>query len=177
MREVIYMAGDIFTEGGRDFLFKCEQEMSKGLQMRGLENMYKIYNPANNLNINNKEVFTSNENILLADQAQLDKAVAVFACMDTIDTGVAFEIGYAWAESKAIYQLYTDTRLLGNTSIAKLNAIAADVHQNNFLYMNQMVTGSSYIVRTGEQLSQKRVFTSIADIVNTIGADLARGVI
>lgn len=174
MKEVIYMAGDIFTEGGRDFLLKCVGEMQKGLNMRGLENMYQIYNPAANASINDKEVFTSNEDILLADQHYLDRATVVFACMDTIDTGVAFEIGYAWAESKAIYQLYTDTRLLGNTSLAKLNAIAADVHQNNFLYMNQMVTGSSYMSRTGDRFLQKRVFTSIPDIVNAIGSDLAR---
>ena len=80
----IYLGCDLFTEGQRWQALEIQ---------KALENEFsdiEIYNPAQNLEINDKDAgFTSNYDILLADYERLKNADILVGLMDTQDLGLA----------------------------------------------------------------------------------------
>lgn len=174
-KNVIYITGDIFTQAGQDFLNTIQTNLKLFLYTEGLSEDYIVYNPASNSDINNKHQFSSNESILMGKQAYLDRSVAIIAAMDVDDTGTAFELGYAWANNIPIYQIYTDIRLLGNDNEGKIEALRNDAHQNNFLYKNQLVTGSSYADKNGNDIEQPRIFGTAHATSEAVVGDLVEG--
>lgn len=143
----IYLGCDLFTEGQRWQALKVEEELD---QLFG--NQVNIYNPANNLTINDKSAgFASGSQILMADYKRLDEADILIALMDTKDLGLAAEMGMAWVQGKPIFQLHTDIRLGGNDKQDKIEALQKDIFQNDFLYINKLVTGLSYVNNKGEE--------------------------
>lgn len=143
----IYLGCDLFTEGQRWQALKVEEELD---QLFG--NQVNIYNPANNLAINDKSAgFASGSQILMADYNRLEESDLLIALMDTQDLGLAAEMGMAWVQGKPIFQLHTDIRLGGNDKQDKLDALQVDIFQNDFLYINKLVTGLSYVNNKGEE--------------------------
>lgn len=143
----LYLGCDLFTEGQRWQALKIEEALK---QRYG--NRVSIYNPANNLDINDKEAgFASGKQILLADYERLKESDALIALMDTQDLGLASEMGIAWEQGKPIFQLYTDIRLGGADKQDKIEAMQQDIFQNDFQYINKLVTGLSYVNVNNEE--------------------------
>lgn len=143
----IYLGCDLFTEGQRWQAKRVEDALT---EIYG--NEINIYNPASNLEINDKSAgFASGSQILMADYKRLEEADILIALMDTKDLGLAAEMGMAWVQGKPIFQLHTDIRLGGNDKQDKIEALQADIFQNDFLYINKLVTGLSYVNNKGEE--------------------------
>ena len=160
----IYLGCDLFTEGQRLQATWVQNELEKRLGKR-----VNIYNPANNLEINNKEAgFASGADILMADYARLKESTILIALMDTYDIGLAAEMGIAFERGIAIFQLYTDIRLGGNDKQDKYEAMQKDIFQNDFLYINKLVTGLSYIDNSGRKFLEARIFQSKEKLVDAL---------
>ena len=87
----------------------------------------------------------------MADYNRLEESDLLIALMDTQDLGLAAEMGMAWVQGKPIFQLHTDIRLGGNDKQDKIDALQEDIFQNDFLYINKLVTGLSYVNNKGEE--------------------------
>lgn len=143
----IYLGCDLFTEGQRWQALNIEEALNKEFG-----NQINLYNPANNLDINDKSAgFASGSQILMADYQRLKESDILIALMDTNDLGLAAEMGMAWVQGKPIFQLHTDIRLGGNDKQDKLDELQKDIFQNDFLYINKLVTGLSYVNNKGEE--------------------------
>lgn len=106
------------------FIYRRSKIASKKVQ-DALEEEFKekidLYNPADNLTINDKAAgFASGSDILLADYNRLKESDLLIALMDTEDLGLAGEMGIAFERGIPIFQLYTDIRLTGNDRDDKL---------------------------------------------------------
>lgn len=149
----IYLGCDLFTEGQRWQALEIQ---------KALENEFsdiEIYNPAQNLEINDKDAgFTSNYDILLADYERLKNADILVGLMDTQDLGLAAEMGIAFEKGLQIFQLYTDIRLGGNDKEDKFPPMKKDIFQNDFLYINKLVTGLSYVDKNGNKFKKPRIY-------------------
>jgi nucleoside 2-deoxyribosyltransferase len=99
----IYWANSIFNAADRNFNNICVEI----LRREG----YIVLNPQenpfnqNNIECNADEIFTK-------DTEMIKECDIFIACIDqeTIDCGVACELGIAWAENKKLLGLYTDFR-------------------------------------------------------------------
>lgn len=153
----IYLGCDLFTEGQR---------------WQALENEFsdiEIYNPAQNLEINDKDAgFTSNYDILLADYERLKNADILVGLMDTQDLGLAAEMGIAFEKGLQIFQLYTDIRLGGNDKEDKFPPMKKDIFQNDFLYINKLVTGLSYVDKNGNKFKKPRIYKKKEELVEDL---------
>lgn len=167
-KKVIYLAGDMFTYGGQVVMNYIQKVLQDELEKLGLDEFYEIYNPAANTEINDKTKFNSNTAILRGDYAMLKNTDVLIACMDNDDMGMALEIGIAWERGVPIVQLLTDMRLQGAESQEKRDAIKEDVYQNNFLYKNQMVTGTSYENKFEEEHDEPLVYSSVPELVKGV---------
>ncbi len=130
----IYWANALFSEADREFNAKCAEALRK----RG----YEVFLPQET-----PMTFTSaptNEEIFRVDTDAIRDSDILVACIDQfpIDTGVACEIGVAWASDIPVVALYTDIR--------------ANRKGAGRMYKNQYVMGaiesSRGIVRSLEQL-------------------------
>lgn len=159
----IYLGCDLFTEGQR--------WQAKEIQ-KAIENEFPeidIYNPAENLEINDKSAgFSSNYEILLADYERLKNSDILIGLMDTKDLGLAAEMGIAFEKGLAIFQLYTDIRLEGNEKNDKFDEMKKDIFQNDFLYINKLVTGLSYADKDGNIFEKPRIYHKKEDLVKDI---------
>ena len=167
-KKVIYLAGDMFTYGGQVVMNYIQKVLQEELEKLGLDEFYEIYNPAANTEINDKSKFNSNTAILRGDYAMLKNTDVLIACMDNDDMGMALEIGIAWERGVPIVQLLTDMRLQGGDSQEKRDAIKEDVYQNNFLYKNQMVTGTSYENKFEEEHDEPLVYSTVPELVSGV---------
>ena len=87
----IYLGCDLFTEGQRWQALEIQKALEK--EFSDIE----IYNPAQNLEINDKSAgFTTNYDILLADYERLKNSDILIGLMDTKDLGLAAEMGIAF---------------------------------------------------------------------------------
>ncbi|HFI0463239.1 TPA: nucleoside 2-deoxyribosyltransferase [Streptococcus suis] len=169
----IYLGCDLFVEGQRWQAKYVQTALEKALG-----ELVDIYNPAENLSINDKKAgFASGKEILVADYQRLVNSNILIALMDTQDVGLAAEMGIAFERSIPIFQLYTDIRLQGNNNQDKLNAIKNDIFQNDFMYINKLVTGLSYLMINPESPEHKRelghlkkpfIFTKTDDLIDAI---------
>lgn len=167
-KKVIYLAGDMFTYGGQVVMNYIQRVLQEELEKLGLDEFYEIYNPAANTEINDKSKFNSNTAILRGDYAMLKNTDVLIACMDNDDMGMALEIGIAWERGVPIVQLLTDMRLQGADSQEKRDAIKEDVYQNNFLYKNQMVTGTSYENKFEEEHDEPLVYGTVPELIKGV---------
>lgn len=157
----IYLGCDLFIEGQRLQAKKVQD---------ALENEFgdkiDLYNPADNLEINDKSAgFASGADILLADYDRLKSSNLLIALMDTTDLGLAGEMGIAFERGIPIFQLYTDIRLTGNDRDDKLAEIKKDVFQNDFMYINKLITGLSYVDKDGNSFDKPRINKTSDDLI------------
>ena len=159
----IYLGCDLFTEGQRWQALEIQ---------KALENEFsdiEIYNPAQNLEINDKDAgFTSNYDILLADYERLKNADILVGLMDTQDLGLAAEMGIAFEKGLQIFQLYTDIRLGGNDKEDKFPPMKKDIFQNDFLYINKLVTGLSYVDKNGNKFKKPRIYKRKEELIEDL---------
>lgn len=159
----IYLGCDLFTEGQRWQALEIQ---------KALENEFsdiEIYNPAQNLEINDKDAgFTSNYDILLADYERLKNADILVGLMDTQDLGLAAEMGIAFEKGLQIFQLYTDIRLGGNYKEDKFPPMKKDIFQNDFLYINKLVTGLSYVDKNGNKFKKPRIYKKKEELIEDL---------
>lgn len=160
----IYLGCDLFTEGQRLQAKKVQD---------ALENEFKekidLYNPADNLEINDKSAgFASGADILLADYKRLKESDLLIALMDTKDLGLAGEMGIAFERGIPIFELYTDIRLTGNDRDDKLIEIKKDVFQNDFLYINKLITGLAYVDKDGNAFDKPRIYKTSDDLIEAL---------
>ncbi|MDU2649286.1 MAG: nucleoside 2-deoxyribosyltransferase [Anaerococcus vaginalis] len=159
----IYLGCDLFTEGQRWQALEIQ---------KALENEFsdiEIYNPAQNLEINDKDAgFTSNYDILLADYERLKNADILVGLMDTQDLGLAAEMGIAFEKGLQIFQLYTDIRLGGNDKEDKFPPMKKDIFQNDFLYINKLVTGLSYVDKNGNKFKKPRIYKKKEELIEDL---------
>lgn len=160
----IYLGCDLFTEGQRLQAKKVQD---------ALENEFKekidLYNPADNLEINDKSAgFASGADILLTDYKRLKESDLLIALMDTKDLGLAGEMGIAFERGIPIFELYTDIRLTGNDREDKLIEIKKDVFQNDFLYINKLITGLAYVDKDGNAFDKPRIYKTSDDLIEAL---------
>lgn len=136
----IYLGCDLFIEGQRWQALRIQRAIEEELGSK-----VNIYNPAENLEINDKNNFSFGTDILLADYERLQSSDMLIALMDTGDLGLAVEMGIAWERGIPVFQLYTDIRLLGADNKDKHEQTGIDVFQNDILYLNKLMTALSYV--------------------------------
>lgn len=98
----VYWANSFFSEADRRFNARC---------VRRLRNAgYEVFNPQESKY--NELVTTDAAAITKGDMRAIRKAAVLVACIDqeSIDPGVACEVGFAYALRKPIIGLFTDIR-------------------------------------------------------------------
>lgn len=103
---------------------------------------FEMYVPQRNGEINNKDAYADSRDIAKADTDELLSSDILVAVLDgqTIDVGVATEIGVAYQAGMPIVGLYTDSRQSGGTNTKKLNALQ-DIAESQFSYINLYTVG------------------------------------
>ena len=160
----IYLGCDLFIEGTR-----IQAKMIQDALKDQLKEDVEIYNPAENLEINDKSAgFAAGYQILMADYERLKNSDILIGLMDTKDLGLASEMGIAFERNIPIFQLYTDIRLGGNNKADKLDALGDDIFQNDFLYINKLVTGLSYADKDGNIFDKPRIYRNKEDLIRDV---------
>ena len=141
-----YLAGPIFFYG--DYLRNKEWADKIRQAIPGID----LYSPVENTDINGvegKKKFAGSKEIAQADNARLDAADVLIACIDgdVLPSGTCCEIG-AFSETirsgahKLLIGICTDTRQCYNThSEAKDIGGAAALGEQQYSYQNLFVTG------------------------------------
>lgn len=160
----VYLGCDLFTEGQRwqakEIQYQLNQIFSGNID---------IYNPAENLDINDKSAgFASGYDILKADYQRLKESDILIALCDTMDDGLMAEMGIAFERDIPVFQLHTDIRLGGNDKQDKLDALKEDVFNNDFMYKNKLVTALSYGDKHGRLYDTPRVYKTKEDLCNAV---------
>lgn len=149
----IYYAAPLFSEMERrynDYLVAKLRETFKDLA---------IYVPQEQLGINDKSAYADSKMIAKFDTEALVASNVMIALLDghTIDTGVATEIGVAYAKGIPVIGVYTDVRQQGATQPDKLKALQ-EVGENQFHYLNLYTIG--LIKLNGELVSSEEELVS-----------------
>jgi len=138
-----YLAGSIFYLGDK---FRNEYFCKK---LREAFPDLNVYNPLENTEINDKTKFADSMAIADGDNARLNKADILIACIDgdVLPSGTCAEIGkfhekIARGEHKYLVGICTDTRQMYLTHSADKNwAGAASPGECQYCYENLYVTG------------------------------------
>ena len=132
----IYFANALFSQADINY------NAQLAAQIRNLSPQIDLYLPQENNDINDKQAYADSKMIAQADTEKLLASDLVIAILDgnTIDNGVASEIGVAYAQKIPIIGLYTDTRQQGAGNQQKLDALS-QVAENQFHYINLYTTG------------------------------------
>ncbi|MCG4282118.1 nucleoside 2-deoxyribosyltransferase [Lacticaseibacillus saniviri] len=132
----IYFANGLFSQADYQF----NQQLTA--KIREMFPEVTVYLPQENAAINDKNAYADSQMIAQADTAELLSADLMLAVLDgvTIDSGVASEIGVAYANHLPIIGLYTDSRQQGATHEKKLAALQ-EIAENQFHYLNLYTTG------------------------------------
>ena len=132
----IYFANALFSQADINY------NAQLAAQIRNLSPQIELYLPQENNDINDKQAYADSKMIAQADTEKLLASDLVIAILDgnTIDNGVASEIGVAYAQKIPIIGLYTDTRQQGAGNQQKLAALS-QVAENQFHYVNLYTTG------------------------------------
>lgn len=102
----VYLAAPLFSEAERDFNCKLRDEIKR----TGF-NVFLPQEDSNNVrDEKNRQKIIFNKNVVAIESS--DIMVAVIDGTD-VDSGTAWEIGYAFAKGKTIIGLRTDFRTLG----------------------------------------------------------------
>ena len=99
----IYWGNSIFSMADREFNDKCVRALRK--------EGFTVLNPQENP-FNQENTECSAHEIFTKDTEMVKECDVFVACIDqeTIDSGVACELGIAWVENKILFGLYTDFR-------------------------------------------------------------------
>lgn len=132
----IYFANALFSQAEINYNAQLAQ------QIRQLSPDIDLYLPQENGDINDKQAYADSTMIAQADTEQLIHSDLMVAILDgnTIDNGVATEIGVAYAKQIPVIGLYTDTRQQGADNQEKLQALS-QIAENQFHYLNLYTTG------------------------------------
>lgn len=142
----VYLAGGIFTYGDQ----LRSSEWSK--KLREAFPTMDLYSPIENTDINGvegKKKFAGSKEIANGDNARLDYADVLIACIDgdVVPAGTSAEIGkfhekWARGDNKVIIGICTDNRQCALThSAAKDEGGAASLGEQQYSYQNLYVTG------------------------------------
>ena len=116
MKGTIYLAGPLFSEAEREF----NRKLAGMLGNAGYEVFLPQEDSADNLKSREK---LDNATLFKKNVEGIDKSDLVVAILDggsDVDSGTAWEIGYAWARGIPIVGLRTDFRTLGIEGIVNL---------------------------------------------------------
>ncbi|RMC42737.1 nucleoside 2-deoxyribosyltransferase [Lactobacillus sp. ESL0233] len=132
----VYLANALFSQAEINYNAYLAEKI------RQLDTAIDLYLPQENNAINNKQAYADSKMIAQADTERLIKSDLLVAILDgnSIDNGVASEIGVAYAKEIPIIGLYTDTRQQGSENNQKLAALK-QVAENQFHYVNLYTTG------------------------------------
>lgn len=123
----IYLASDYgFTEAGSHFLETSLLPGLRGCGIRVLDPWRAKEDTARRLasmGDDPVQMRALNAELAAANAADIRSSDAVVACMDgyDVDSGVAAEVGYAFALGKVIYGLRADVRPGGENAAARVN--------------------------------------------------------
>lgn len=133
-KKTIYLAAPLFSEAEQMF----NQCLADDLRRIG----YQVYNPQEADDINDKSSYADSVMIAQYDTKELLRSDILVAVLDgqTIDPGVAAEVGIAYYADMPIYGIYTDPRQRGYDNQAKLQALS-EVAECQFSYVNLFVVG------------------------------------
>ena len=155
----IYFASPLFNEMEQRF-----NEIAV-LTLRQRIPEAEVYLPQENEALNDKSGFASSQMIADGDNKYLEEADILVAVLDgqTMDVGVAAEIGYFYSMNKPIIGLYTDIRQGTYGNQKKIDALD-DVAENQFAYINLYVAGliknrGVIVTDTAEMVSTVRAYT------------------
>lgn len=149
----VYFASPLFSEMEKSYNAQVVERIRREFKDGEIE----IYLPQENMKINDKKAYASSEMIAKADTDELVSSDVLIAVLDgqTIDAGVASEIGIAYGEGMAIIGISTDSRSQGYDNEKKIKALSK-VGENQFVYLNLYTTGlinlSGTIVNSTEDL-------------------------
>ena len=102
----VYLAAPLFSDAEREFNCKLRDEIKK----TGME-VFLPQEDSNNVNdAKNRQHIIFNNNLSAIDNS--DIMVAVLDGVD-VDSGTAWEVGYAYSKGKPVFGLRTDFRTLG----------------------------------------------------------------
>ncbi|MBP2030922.1 nucleoside 2-deoxyribosyltransferase [Methanohalophilus levihalophilus] len=116
MKGTIYLAGPLFSEAEREF----NRKLAGMLRNAGYEVFLPQEDSADNSKSREK---LDNATLFKKNVEGIDKSDLVVAILDggsDVDSGTAWEIGYAWARGIPIVGLRTDFRTLGIEGIVNL---------------------------------------------------------
>jgi nucleoside 2-deoxyribosyltransferase len=102
----IYLAGALFSQAERDFNKKLQQMM--------LESGFSVFLPQEDAEDNKDQRVERNQSAIFAGCfAGLQKSDMIVTVLDgvDVDSGTAWELGYAYAEGKPIVGIRTDFRI------------------------------------------------------------------
>lgn len=104
--KTVYLAAPLFSEAERDFNRKLGEEIKSA--------GFKVFLPQEDSN-NIKDEKNRQEIIFNKNVAAIERSDIIAAVIDgtDVDSGTAWEIGYAFAKGKPIIGLRTDFRTLG----------------------------------------------------------------
>ncbi|NOR16371.1 nucleoside 2-deoxyribosyltransferase [candidate division WOR-3 bacterium] len=110
----VYLAAPLFSDAECDFNSMLSDEL-EGIGM-------SVFLPQEHSNDSNSEQDARQESIFSKNVAAIDKADILVAVLDgvDVDSGTAWEIGYAYALGKPVYGLRTDFRTLGIEGVVNL---------------------------------------------------------
>lgn len=131
-----YLANRLFSNS--DVMFNNYLSTLLRENIEGLE----LYVPQEEDSINDKSNYASAEMIAETDTQKLLDSDVLIAVIDgdTIDAGVASEIGVFYTTGKPIIGLYSDIRQFGYTNEDKVKSLQ-EIGENQFHYVNLYVTG------------------------------------
>lgn len=128
-KKIIYLAAPLFSE--------AEQEFNRKLRDQIVERGFSVFLPQEDSNDttdmrhDEKQSYIFNKNFKAIDNSNL--IVAILDGGSDVDSGTAWELGYAFANNKTVLALKTDFRTLGSEGIVNLmvevsvDALATDV--------------------------------------------------
>ncbi|MBK2402756.1 MULTISPECIES: nucleoside 2-deoxyribosyltransferase [unclassified Erysipelothrix] len=132
----IYFASPLFTH--MEFRYNAEVVA----QIRSVYPNVEVYLPQEQMEINDKNSYANSMMIAQADTEALLKSDLIVAVLDgqTIDAGVASEVGVAYQANIPMIGLYTDSRQQGADNAEKINALR-EVAESQFSYVNLYTVG------------------------------------
>ena len=128
--KTIYLAAPLFSDAEREFNCKLRDQITK----RG----FSVFLPQEDSNDTTemrheeKQNYIFNENLKAIDNS--DIIVAILDGGSDVDSGTAWELGYAFARKKPVLALKTDFRTLGSEGVVNLmievsaDSLATDIN-------------------------------------------------
>lgn len=149
----LYFAAPLFTEMELAFNEKLAKEIRVAIPE------LEIFLPQEQGEINDKEAYADSTMIAKLDTAAVLSSDVLLAVLDgqTIDPGVASEIGIAYQAGIPIVGLYTDSRQQGATNQKKLAALQ-EIAESQFSYVNLYTIGliklNGIVVNSSQQIPE-----------------------